>query len=332
MSLDELSAVLARYPAIVRPCAAPEPLGNAGGGSGARLWRFASGRGSLVARAWPVDGPPEVVLLRIHEWLATAARLGMIPAPIAGLDGRTLQACAGRYWEITPWLEGTPAAQLPLTPARLRAGFGALAAFHQCLAGDTIRARSPGLTVRRAELESWRHSGFAALKMVLQRAPTDRRAVLAARWVDLATATADRLIRPLRRAAGCIVRIQPCLRDVRPDHLLFVDQRLTGLVDFGAMGLECVAADLARLLAEWVGPDAEPRAEALNAYTAIRPLDVDETTLIEVFESTAALLGAGHWARWHFLEERPFVDPGAVEDGLERGLARLARLATEKLA
>src|SRR5262249_51246294 len=52
-----LQAVLARYPAIARPCREPEVLGGSGGLSGARLWRYESGRGRLLARAWPPEGP-----------------------------------------------------------------------------------------------------------------------------------------------------------------------------------------------------------------------------------------------------------------------------------
>ena len=48
--------------------------------------------------------------------------------------------------------------------------------------------------------------------------------------------------------------MQPCLRDARPEHFLFVENVLTGLIDFGAMDFETVAGDLARLLGEWL-PD-----------------------------------------------------------------------------
>ena len=102
---------------------------------------------------------------------------------------------------------------------------------------------------------------------------------------------------------------------------------MTGLVDFGAMAIETVAADLARLLGEWIGPDRLDRAEALAAYASIRPLDAVELALIDVFEDSAALLGAGHWIRWHFLEARTFDDPSAVALGIARGLERLARRA-----
>ncbi len=124
-------------------------------------------------------------------------------------------------------------------------------------------------------------------------------------------------------------RLQPCLRDARPDHFLFEGDRLTGLIDFGAMGLEAVSADLARLLSEWVGPDLLARAEALDTYTSIRHLEDAEATLIDVFESSAAVLGAGHWIRWHFVEGRRFDDPEAVSRGIERGLERLAQWAIE---
>ena len=58
----------------------------------------------------------------------------------------------------------------------------------------------------------------------------------------------------------------------------------------------------------------------------IRPLDPDETRLINVFETTTALLIGERWARWHYVENRKFDDPQAVLNGLERGLMRLDRL------
>ena len=79
--------------------------------------------------------------------------------------------------------------------------------------------------------------------------------------------------------------VQPCLRDARPEHFLFEGNRLSGLIDFGAMGFETVAADLARLLGEWLA-DYEPlRTEALAAYEQVRPLDPAEKALIAPFEA-----------------------------------------------
>jgi homoserine kinase type II len=138
---------------------------------------------------------------------------------------------------------------------------------------------------------------------------------------------APRILGSLRAASTQVVPLQPCLRDARPDHFLFEGDRLTGLVDFGAMGRDTVAGDLARLMAEAIGPDRPARALALAAYEAIRPLEGPEFALIDDFERANALLGAGRWARWHLLDRRTFDDPEAVSRGLRRGLERLDEIA-----
>jgi Ser/Thr protein kinase RdoA (MazF antagonist) len=128
------------------------------------------------------------------------------------------------------------------------------------------------------------------------------------------------------------VSLQPCLRDARPEHFLFEGDRLSGLVDFGAMGVDCVAGDLARLMTEWLDGDSEARAEALNAYERVHTLETAEAGLIEAFEKSSALLIGEHWIRWHYLEDRRFDDPRAVPQGIARGLERLERLANQGLS
>ena len=320
---DDLMTLLARYPAIARPYRKPEALGNAGGYSGARLWRYESGRGWLVARAWPQGGPSHAGLEQIHRWLDETAGLGFVPIPLPALDGRTVHEQGGRLWDVSPWLEGAAAPERPPLRPRLRSGFAALAAFHQALRREQTRGPSPGISARLRELEGLLHGGFDAMEHALDRAAADPRCAAARHWLSLARATGGRLVEPLRRASGQVVPLQPCLRDARPEHLLFSGDHVSGLIDFGAMAIESVAADLARLLGEWVGPDTQTRAEALDAYASVRPLDAAEITLLDVFEDSSALLGAGHWVRWHFLEGRRFDDPSAVVAGIDRGLQRL---------
>jgi Ser/Thr protein kinase RdoA (MazF antagonist) len=321
---EELRAVLAGFPAAARPLSAPEPLGNAGGASGARLWRYTSGWGDLVARAWPPGGPGPAELEQIHGWLAEARGLEFVPVPVAGLDGRTVRRRGGRLWDLSPWRPGVADGGRPPAPARLRAAFAALAAFHQVLARHGVRGPSPGLARRAREIEDLLGGGFEVLERALNRAPdSDPRRGPARRWLDLARRRAPAVGAELRREAGREAVVQPCLRDARPDHFLFEGDRLTGLIDFGAMGRDAVAADLARLLSEWVGPDRAARAAALASYAAIRPLEAAEAALIGPCQRSAALLGAGRWVLWHFVEGRTFDDPSAVSRGLERGLGRL---------
>lgn len=320
-----LTAVLARYPAISRPCAEPEPLGNAGGLSGAQLWRFRSGRGTLVARAWPPEGPPRHDLERIHRWVEAASEVGFLSVPLGALDGRTVHAQAGRLWDVSPWLAGAPLIAGPPSPVQVRAAFAGLGALHQALAYERTHEASGGMQDRLRETQWWLAAGFTSLERALAIAEPAATVALARQWLADARRAAPRWVARFREAAGVAVWCQPCLRDARPEHFLFAGDRLTGLVDYGAMDMDTVACDLARLLSEWLGSDRSLRAEALAAYAAVRPLDEGETVLIDAFEMSAALLGAGRWACWHVLERRPFRDPAMVERGLRKGVARLAR-------
>jgi Ser/Thr protein kinase RdoA (MazF antagonist) len=325
---DALWSVLAHYPAALRPSSEPESLGHAGGLSGALFWRYAAGRRLLVVRAWPPDGPPRPALERVHAWLAVARDLDFIPVPIPGLDGRTLREQGGRFWELAPWLPGEPASQGPPDTGNVTHAFAGLAAFHQRLAGLATPGPSPAVLARLEEVEHLQVAGFETIGKVLVASAQGPLTDLAARWHATAAELAPAVLDRLKRAARLTVGRQPCLRDARPEHFLFEGGRLTALVDFGAMAEETVAADLARLSAEWLGQDNGLRQDALRAYTAIRPLGEAELALIPVIEDASSLLTAARWVRWHFLEGRPFDDPTAVLRGLEKGVERVARLAS----
>jgi Ser/Thr protein kinase RdoA (MazF antagonist) len=171
--------------------------------------------------------------------------------------------------------------------------------------------------------------GFNVLEGALNRAQADPCSDLARSWLGLAR----RLARPVAGSIRPLVdqrrALIPCLRDARPDHFLFEGDRLTGLVDFGALGNETVSADLSRLLTEWVGPDRFAKTEALDAYARVRPLSDDEAALIAPFERSAALLQGARWVRWHFIDGKTFDDPALVRQGLERGVEGVRRLAVE---
>jgi homoserine kinase type II len=205
------------------------------------------------------------------------------------------------------------------------AGFSALGSFHQALAGQARFGPSPGLVQRLSEIESLLLGGFDVLQQIVEAANEESPRRDALQWLELARRAAPPCARLLAQAVTVGCRLQPCLRDIRPDHLLFQGNRVTGLIDFGAMRYETVAADLARLLSEWVEDDRWARGEALAAYSSIRRLDDSEGSLIEAFDASAALLGGGHWIRWHFLEGRVFEGPDTVDRGIARGLERLRR-------
>lgn len=325
---DALPHLLALYPALARPLVPPTPLGNAGGLSGARLWRFDSGLGPLVARAYPPDGPGPSALSRIHGWIARLADLDFIPVPLATLDGRTLVMLDATCWEVAPWRPGAADPSRPPPRARLRAALAGLAAVHQRLAFGVSIAPSPGLMARLAEAEGLLASELARFEALVRGRPGDPIGAASLRWIALARDRLPRLVARLRREAPIAIPVQPVLRDVRPEHFLFEGDRLVGLVDLAAMGLDSPATDMARLLSEWLGTDRAALSEALDAYTAIRPLDPSEAARIGLFSESAAWLGPARWIRWHYAEGRHFDDPGAVRLGLDRALGRLVERIT----
>jgi homoserine kinase type II len=325
---DAVPLVLSRFPARFQPRAPVDSLGNAGGHSGARLWRYRAADGVLVLRAWPLEGPSAVHLKTIHDWLRAAADLGFIPVPITGLDGESVLARAGRCWELAPWKPGAPDLGSPPSRDHVLLALEALAALHVRLSARCDPAVSPGLRLRARELQSLEGGGLDVLENALARSTEGKEREMGDRWLALARTAIPQILPDLHDRKLLRIPLQPCLRDARPEHLLFEGNALTGLVDFGAMGIETVAADLARLIGEWFPGDPQLRDEAMEAYGRIRPLGESEAALLTAFETAADVLVASHWLRWRFLEHRTFEDPLALTRGIARGLERIERLTT----
>jgi Ser/Thr protein kinase RdoA (MazF antagonist) len=100
------------------------------------------------------------------------------------------------------------------------------------------------------------------------------------------------------------------------DHVLFSEEAVSGLVDFGSVRIDHASVDLARLLGSLVGDDREGWEAGLDAYKALRPLSLTEQGLARALDQTGTILGMANWLRWLYLERRVFVDRQAVADRL----------------
>src|SRR5262245_5888898 len=101
MKTRHATAVLTQYPADCRPRAV-EVLGNAGGFSGARLWRITAERGLLCLRRWPPEHPSAYRLRWIHDVLQHVHRQNfqLVPLPLTALNGQTFVEYAGQLWQL----------------------------------------------------------------------------------------------------------------------------------------------------------------------------------------------------------------------------------------
>ncbi len=130
----------------------------------------------------------------------------------------------------------------------------------------------------------------------------------------------------LRKAVEVPVALQPCIRDLWHDHVLFTGDEVTGIVDYGALRIDSVAADLARLLGSLVEDDRDAWGVGLAAYQSVRPLAAHESMLLYAYDRANVLLSGLHWLQWVFCRGYTFADPRCVLRRVETNLRRLRRL------
>lgn len=319
---DPLTTFLDAFPARDQPVERPEPLGSGGGLSGSLFWRYRAAAGARVAHAWPVGAMTSERLLKIQAWMRQLEPLGFVPTVFADRDGRTFQEHGGRLWELLSWMTGGASSGVQIGAERLTAAFRALGAVHRTLEREAREDCARGLDRRRRELAGLLSGGFERLEAAVRSHSADPAAGPSLKHLGLARSLGPSLIGGLERKTGRIVAVQPCLRDVRPEHFLFTGERVTGLVDYGAMDMDSVACDLARLLAGWRLDDPGRRSAALESYASIRPLTPAEMELLPAYEATQAVLGGVRWVAWRFVEHRAFSDEQVI-GGLDRAWDRL---------
>ena len=328
--------VLTAYAAEFQPREV-EFLGSAGGFSGALFWRLLAPRGLLCLRRWPSEHPSEAQLRFIQAVLRHADQAGfhLVPVPYPCLDGRGYVVHGKHLWDLSPWMQGKADYHESPTEPRLSAALVALAQFHLATASvpvdRPVGRRSPGIADRRVEVRHWMSGDLAALAHSVQPGAWPELDVRAQRVLALVPPRLEQLLPLLDDSAGREVPLQPCLRDVWHDHILFQGDRVTGLIDFGAMGWENVAADLARLLGSMVGNDAERWRIGLAAYQSLRPLSAAELRLVRAFDMSNSLLGGLHWIDWIYRRRRVFENRQAVLGRLDEILLRIEGLAAAGL-
>ena len=323
--------VLSAYPAEYQPTRVSS-LGSAGGFSGANFWRLGAPFGELCLRKWPRGHPDRERLQFIHNVLENAAQSGfrLAPVPIKTADGRTFVEHSGYYWELTAWMPGSADYRQHPSQQRLRAALSTLAEFHKAASLPASEGVSPGISERSAFLKrlvdgTSREIG-AAVHSGEQRWP--RLAHQARCLLPLFEAVADRVGLTLKRCLQHRVRLQPCLRDVWHDHVLFTDNDVTGIIDFGAMRMDNVATDIARLLGSVAADDPLQWQNGLDAYLQVRDITPIELDLVKAFDQSTVTLAGMNWLHWVFIDGRRFEHREVIEARVDEFITRLEHLAS----
>ena len=264
---------------------------------------------------------------------------------LLNIDGDSIVTDAeGRLWELSRFMPGV-AVPCP-TPAQAAAAATALAQLHLAAArlpGHSPRLHdSPGVERRIDHARQLLTRPWQASRDAWSRAARD--------WmpVEVGVALEDRVAEAinifhecggemlLSRVAAMRSRsyvLQPVLRDIWCDHVLFADARsddVTAIIDLHAAGIDTPATDLARLMGSWQSPSGctllslpERWPEAIAAYDRIRPLSRAEAGMVAFLHGTGVVCGLDNWFRWTLEEHRVFPDARRVLDRIDRLLTEL---------
>jgi hypothetical protein len=324
-----------------------EPVG--GGLSGASVWRVCSASTILTERQPPeisaVRGPSTTLsklcenwalkrwpegsrterISEIHAVLETARqnKCPAIPEALSvGIPPATWKSIDGAIWECSRWTEGQPPnlrESLELTVVQMARWVAQFAESVKCRGSKqgvprTILDRQH----RMAGIEKGlsRRLGLASTG-VFDRYDDSQRRILTLGVQVLENAwprIAPKITSELLGWAEVTHRLQYVVRDVHFGNTLFQDGKLTAFVDFDAVRMDTLAADLSRLvgsvLMELAG-DVDQDAiwnHALAAYRSIRPLSPTEEALAKWLVDINPLINLANWIIWLAVEGRDFGD------------------------
>lgn len=313
---DAAREILSRYPISIR---AAEPLGGAGGFSGASLWRVESEAGrAFCLRAWPEDFSSSDRLDRMHGWMGLGRAAGhhFVPEVVRNRDGQLWICAFGRLWDVTEWMPGRADYRVSPSRGRLESACAALAQLHLAWArwrDEPAGAETaPAIRRRLSLLSDWETALRGGWRPELATAAEDP----AGEWSRRAWRLLGRLLPGIRERLntwqGLRVNVQPCLCDVWRDNVLFESESVSGIVDYGSAKIDHVAVDLARLLGSLAGNDTEWRAWGLAAYSRQRPLSEEDHRLVALLDETGTLLGIANWLLRLYRDRRAYSDRDAV--------------------
>lgn len=335
--IPDLGRILQRYSTAYCPDPARFPQSSVGGFSGAGVWKIETTAGPCALRATESGDVNRDRLAELHRLIAHTRACGSLqmPAPIATTDGATFFESGGFVWQLEPWMPGTADFAANPSPARLAAAMSVLAHWHIAAARfvpreagrawfSTVPAGpSPGLAERLSHIARWDSHTCNHVRTQLDSLKWPEFAALGRDILDHFQRLAPPVAARLKLGSRTAVPLQPCLRDVWHDHVLFTGDEVTGLIDPHAARSDSVGTDLARLLGSLIGDDRLAWDAGLAAYHRICSLSLDERALVELFDQSSVLLSGMTWLDWCCLQRRSFADRDRVAARLQGIVTRM---------
>lgn len=282
------SAVLAAFPPIIRDCSWTL-LPPGGGLNGAQVWRGDLNGESLFAlKRWPASFTPER-MRHVHERLQAVANLDFTPRLIPSPIGQTLISHSGHCWEVITWKPGTPDLLTHPSLPQLRAAGVALAQLHRAwLLPNADTAPCSAVTRQLNLLTKWEQTRFQFNGRPDELAELNDS-------LDLVRSRVRTVRTELLTVVSIRGQVFPVHGDFWPENVLFQNEHLTAVLDFGNVGFDHPEVDLGRLLADVPGANRTLTDVAIAGYRSIVPSELS-IRLVELLAKSGRL---GSLANWH---------------------------------
>lgn len=277
--------------------------------SEAKVYRIESLSSRYAMKRWPASTHRER-LSEIHAFQEHLAGcdVPLVPGIVKWSNGDTLLEAEGVWWEISEWKPGAPLDRLgEINEDQLLQCAEALAMFHRrsesreaaTLCAPGLQQRADGMrSAMRMEGEP-RRRFLASISM--RNGASDARLLedLHARAMDVIPGTVE-LLQSLSQARNRCFWI---LRDVWREHILFQDNRLSGVIDFGAARIDWPGLDLVRAFGTLM-LESDPRwPAAVDRYLKRRPDASITLARLQAVHRASVALSALQWIDW-FAEGR----------------------------
>lgn len=310
-----------------------------GGFSGASVFRVGDSHVCYSLRRWPARQTHPERILAIHQLLTIAHGSGVdvVPVPIQSGNGSALPEYDGAFWQLEPWMPGRADYYSSQNDERMRSAMMQVAGFHNAIRNwippvDVRRwfqpptlAPSPTVANRVQMIESY-VNGLDEFAGRLAHERDDRFRELGNRLVGHFRLANGSVLNELRSVIDVPVPVQPCIRDLWHDHLLFTNDMLTGIIDFGAMATDSVACDLSRMLGSLLGDDRLGWQRAVSHYETVRPLTESEHRLLQPLDRSSVLLSGMTWLKRRYILRNTTDDLSPVCERMESIAERLTTL------
>lgn len=333
-------AVARQYPAAYAPRLIV-PIDSRQSFSNAVIYRVETAMGDFALRGWPPNAFPRAQIRGLHTLFEfiSSRNVAAVAVPVRTTSGDTIWPFGERDWHLEPWKPGAANFLAEPHSEKLCSAMTALAAWHRAAAewrsppecaewfASSPAGASSAIAERMRRFEYWSGPALGQVRHAVARSDSSEWKQIADRLLRQFDRLAAVLPPELKHAAAKRYLLQPCLRDVWADHVLFSGNDVTGLIDPTACRSDNVAVDLARLLGSMLGDDRQGWDDALRTYHRCRPLNADERELVGVLDRSNVVLSALTWIDRYFLKRAAIRHPDAALKRLTTYAERIDHLA-----